>query len=86
MKVERGGHYLRAVNDGARTVHIKYFDFWAPWARIKLYTSFESADMWYWCLRVLNDVASFLSYVTPIWRWHFYFIKQFLVGSFGLRL
>ena len=25
MKVEGGGHYLRAVNDGARTVHGK------PW-------------------------------------------------------
>ena len=25
-------------------------NFWAPWAEIKLYTSFESADMRYWCL------------------------------------
>ena len=35
---------------------------------------------------VLNGVATFLCCVTPIWRWHFCFIKLLLVDSFGLRL
>ena len=35
---------------------------------------------------VLNGVDEFLHCVTPIWRWHFCFIKLLLVDSFGLRL
>ena len=35
---------------------------------------------------VLNGVAISFCCVTPIWRWHFCFIKLLLVDSFGLRL
>ena len=32
---------------------MKADNFWAIWAKTKLYTSFESASMWYECLRSL---------------------------------
>ena len=35
---------------------------------------------------VLNGTAVFLHSTIPIWSWHFCFIKQHLVQSYGLRL
>ena len=35
---------------------------------------------------MLKGVATFLYFAISIWSWHFCFIKQLLVDSFGLRL
>jgi len=39
-----------------------------------------------WMLLVSNGKTTLLYCAAPIWIWHFFFIKQHLVHSFGLRL